>query len=129
MLKNIEDFFKKFWGLFVAGFGVIACFLFVKKKEADTTDLIQSIEDSHKKEIEEINKAREAERQQYEENEKKYKATMVAIQEQYEKAKKDFDEKKKAEAATIVRKYANKPDQLAQKLAEVTGFKIVLPED
>jgi hypothetical protein len=129
MLQNIEDFFKKFWGLFVAGLGVIAGLLLVKKKEADTTALIQSIEDSHKKEIEEINKAREAERQQYEENEKKYKATMAAIQEQYEKAKKDFDEKKKSEAATIVRKYANKPDQLAQKLAEVTGFKIILPED
>jgi hypothetical protein len=129
MLQNIKDFFKKFWGFFVAGFGIVAGLLLVKKKEADDSALIQALEDSHKKEIEEINRAREAERQQYEENEKKYKATMAAIQEQYEKAKKDLDEKKKTEVATIVRKYGNKPDQLAQKLAEVTGFKIILPED
>jgi vacuolar-type H+-ATPase subunit H len=129
MLENIKDFFKKFWGFFAAGLGIAVGFLLVKKKEADDFGFIQKLEDSHKKEIEEINKAREVERQQYEENEKKYKETMTAIQEQYEKAKKDLDEKKKTEVATIVRKYGNKPDQLAQKLSEVTGFKIILPED
>ena len=54
---------------------------------------------------------------------------MEIIEKEYETAKKELDEKKKSEVATIVRKYADKPDQLAERLAQVTGFKIVLPEN
>ena len=129
MLDKIKDFFKKFWGFFVAGLGVAAGFLLVKKKVEYYDDVVQKLQDSHQKELDEIKMAQEEERQKYEENERKYKERMEIIEKEYETAKKELDEKKKSEVATIVRKYGDKPDQLAERLAQVTGFKIILPED
>ena len=84
--------------------------------------------DSHRKELDDIEKERILERSRYEQNEKKYLEDLAIIQEKYEKAKIDLDEKKKKEIEDILKTYGNRPDELAKKLSEVTGFKIVLPE-
>lgn len=125
---KVNNFIKKFWGVFVAIFGITALLL-MKKKGDDSADYIKQMQDSHAKEIEEVNKAREEERKKYAENEKKYQERMVVIENQYEAAKKEFDEKKKAQAAKLVKDYGDKPTELAEKLAEVTGFKVILPEE
>lgn len=123
-----NNFVKKHWGVFVAVFATMAV-LFMFKKNNDSAAYIKQMQESHTKELEEVNKAREEEHKKYLENEKKYQDRMAVIEAQYETAKKEFDEKKKAQAAKLVKNYGDKPTELAEKLAEVTGFKVILPED
>lgn len=129
MFDSIKEFFKKFWGLFVAAGSIFLGVIMYKKKVEYYDGLLQDAQQSHDKQVKELQEIREKERSQYQENEQRYKDQMAALEKQYEDAKKVFDEKKKTEAAVIVKKYGNKPDLLAQKLSEVTGFKIVMPEE
>jgi len=124
---KVNNFVKQFWGVFFIGFGVAIILLFLKGN--NSADYIKKMQDSHAKELEEVNKAREEERKKYEENEKRYQERMAVIEAQYQTAKKEFEDKKKAQAAKIVKNYGDKPVELAEKLAEVTGFKVILPED
>lgn len=124
-----KDFLKRYWGLIVVGGGIILGALFYKKKVDVYESIMQKMQESHQKELDDIKKAREEERTKYEENEKKYKERMVAIEKEYEAAKIEFDARKKTAAEKIVKNYGSKPDKLAERLAEVTGFKIIMPED
>jgi hypothetical protein len=129
MLDKIKNFFKNSWGYLVAGIGVVFGLAFFRKKVDHYENIVQKLQDSHQKELDEIKKAREEERKKYEENERKYQERMAAIEKEYETAKKELDEKKRKEVEDIVKKYGNQPDKLAQRLAEVTGFKIIMPQD
>ena len=130
MLENIKDFFKRF-GVFVivVGVGIAVGVSLFKKKVNHYEDIVQKLQESHQKELNEIEAARKEERKKFEENERAYKEKVAAIEKEYADAKKVFDEKKKSAADGIVKKYDGKPDQLAERFAKVTGFKIVLPEE
>ena len=126
-MVTVKEFFRKSWGYIVAGISIfIGLFLF-KRKSDDYQLQIDDLKTVHKKELEEVYKARELERKQYEENEKKYQLALKSIQKQYDDAKKILDDKKKENIKEIIVKYGKRPDVLAQKLSEVTGFKVVLP--
>ena len=129
MLDKIKNFFKNFWGYLVAGIGLVFGLALFRKKVDHYENIVQKLQDSHQKELDEVKKARDEERQKYQENEKKFKERMAAIEKEYDEAKKELDEKKRKEIEVIVKNYSNQPDKLAQRLAEATGFKIILPED
>lgn len=129
MLDKIKVFFKRSWGFFVAGTGIVLSLAFFRKKIDHYENIMQKLHESHQKELNDIKAAREEERKKYEENEKKYQERMAIIEKEYDAAKKQLDDKKREEVGKIVKKYGGKPDQLAQKLSEVTGFKIIMPEE
>lgn len=131
MLYNIKVFFKKFWGWIIAFFAAIFGALFFvnnKRKDAEAKAL-KDIIDSHNKEINEIKETVAEEHVKLAENEKQYKETMETIQDQYEEASQDLSNKKKEQISQLVRDYGKNPNELAKKLSDVTGFKIILPED
>jgi len=129
MLEKIKNFFKNSWGYIVAGIGLIFGLTLFRKKVDHYENIVQKLQESHQKELDEIKKARDEERKKYEENEKKFQERMAAIEKEYDTAKKELDEKKRKEIEGIVKSYGNQPDKLAQRLTDVTGFKIILPED
>jgi hypothetical protein len=129
MFDKIKSFLKKSWGYLVAALGVVLGLVFFRKKVDHYENIVQGLQDSHQKELDEIKKARKEEREKYEENERKYQERMAIIEKEYETAKKELDEKKRKEVEGIVKKYGNQPNKLAEKLAEVTGFKIIMPQD
>jgi len=129
MLEKIKNFFKNSWGYIVAGIGLIFGLTLFRKKVDHYENIVQKLQESHQKELDEIKKARDEERKKYEENEKKFQERMAAIEKEYDTAKKELDEKKRKEIAGIVKSYGNQPDKLAQRLNDVTGFKIILPGD
>ena len=90
---------------------------------------MRSMQESHQKELDEIKKAREEERKGYEANERKYKERMAIIEKEYEEAKTAFEAKKQSTVKQVITVTGGKPDKLAERLAEVTGFKIIMPED
>lgn len=129
MLENIKNFFKKSWGYIVAGLSVVLGLMFFRKKVDHYENIVQKLQESHQKQLNEIEAARKEERKKHEENERKYQERMALIEKEYEAAKAELDEKKRKEIEGIVKKYGNQPDKLAQRLADVTGFKIIMPED
>jgi len=129
MLTKIKNYLRKYWGYFVAGLSVVFGLIIFRKKTDRYENIVQKLQDSHYKQLDEIEKARKEELAQREENERKYQERIVAIEKEYEKAKIEFDEKKRKQVDVIVKIYSAEPDKLAQRLAEVTGFKIIMPED
>jgi len=129
--KIINELFKKI-GIYIVTILVgiaFGFFLFNKKNVVDYENVVQKLRESHKKELDEIQKVREEERKKYEENEKKYKEKMEIIEKEYNETKRAFEEQKVLEVKKIVKAYDGKPDKLAERFSKVMGFKVVLPED
>ena len=103
-------------------------YLLYRKQNIDTSNQIKNIEEIHKKELDEILIARENEKKKFEENERKMNEQLHLIQKQYEESKKELDEVKRIEIKKLVQEYSDQPIILAQKLSDVTGFKVILPE-
>lgn len=129
MLNNIKDFFKKFWGLFATGFGIIFGMIIFRKKVDSYENITKKLQDSHQKQLDEIEIARKEEKQELEENEKEYRKKIVFIEKEYKTAKIKLDEKKRKEIEVIVKTYGNQPEKLAQRLTHVMGFKIIMPKE
>jgi 5-bromo-4-chloroindolyl phosphate hydrolysis protein len=129
MPESIKNFFKKS-GIYIAlALAIILGISLFKKKVDEYETIVQKMQESHQKELDEIEAARKEERKKHEENERAYKERMATIEKEYDEAKKALDEKKKKDVDGIVKKYYGKPDQMAERFAKVTGFKIILPEE
>ncbi len=131
-LAIIWAWIKKHWRLLLVGVGTVfsvlgGLFLF-KRQSSNVGDQIKAINDAHAEELKKINDARLEEQAQHAANEKRLNDTLVAVQAQYDAAQKDLDVKKKAEVTDLVKKYGDKPDELAKRLAEATGFVVIMPE-
>jgi|688.fasta_scaffold737060_2 hypothetical protein len=130
--KSFIDFFKKFWGFFAIGFGVVvALFLFFhfSKKNDDFTSLIKSMQDSHAEEVKKLYELREEEKKKLEDIQKKYDEKILALEEEYKKSKEIFEEKKKDKAEKIIKDFGDRPKDLADRLSQTTGFVVILPEE
>lgn len=131
MLYNVKLFLKKFWGWIVAACAAIfgALFFFKSREKDSESKALKDIIDAHDDEVKKISTAVEDEHAKLAENEKQYKEAMSAIQDQYTEANEKLDKKKKEQISQLVKDYKNNPKELAQKLSEVTGFKVILPEE
>lgn len=130
--NNIINLFKRFRIYIVVAIVGLALGFFLSKNMTNNHEyetIVQNLQESHKKELEEIQKATEEERKKYEENERKYKERMALIEKDYNESKSVLKEQKVAEVINIVKSYSGKPDQLAERFAKVTGFKVILPGD
>ena len=125
--EKFRAFTRTYWQLFllVAG-GVLGAFLF-RKRELGFAESVSKLMESHAEEMGRINAAREEEKRQHAENEMRLRASLEAVQSQYEIAKKELDDKKKKEIEEIVKQYGNDPVELAKQLSAATGFSIIMP--
>jgi len=120
-------FVKKYWSYAALFVGTVVAVMLLKQQGTSFYDRIQEIENAHSEELKKIQEARDEEKRQHEANLKKLEETLSAVQKQYDEAKKDFDSKKKKEIEDLVKLYKDDPDTLAKKLAEATGFVVILP--
>ncbi len=126
-LKRLWIFVKTYWQLLVAGLGAIVGFLLLRRSEQTFSERYKKLQDAHDAEIKKIDAARLEERAAHDANLKKLQDALNAVQAQYDAAKKQLDDSKKKEIADIVKAYSDRPDELARKLSESTGFQIILP--
>jgi len=126
-LATVWVYIKKYWGIAVLVIGTVAGFFLFRKEQSGFADNLKKIQEAHDEEIKKIQEARAEEQRQHEANVKKLQDTLVAVQKHYDDAKEALDDKKKKEIADLVKQYGDKPDVLAQKLSEATGFVIILP--
>jgi c-di-AMP phosphodiesterase-like protein len=127
-LHTIWTYVKKYWAYAALVIAVALGYFFFHKEQIDFADQMKKINDAHDSEMKAIKDARDQEAKEHAANAAKLQATLVAVQKQYDDAKKDLDEKKKREVESLVKQYNDRPDVLAKKLSEATGFKVVMPD-
>lgn len=118
---------KKYWWIFASIAGFIIFKLVFKGDAADLSATLKSIQKKHEDELRAIKAADETRRAAYEENSRKLQNRLVEIERQYEEAQLQLDAKKRSELEKILKDTHNNPDELAQKLSDATGFKVILP--
>lgn len=128
-IQRLLPWLKKYWQLVLLIVGTIASIVFFKTRESTFSDELKKIDDAHKKELQDIESAREEERRKNAEAEKRLSDALAAVQQQYDAAKQDLDEKKRKEIEDIVKQCANDPEELARQLSAATGFSVVLPTE
>lgn len=127
-LQKSWAFLKKNWRYVVAVGGTLLTVFLLRKDRNSLLSQIKEISESHKKEIKKIEDAYEIERKKNAEALRLLQTRLVDIQKQYEEAKVELDAKKRAEIENLIKKHGDDPKTLAEKLSEVTGFKIILAE-
>lgn len=132
---DVSIFFQKSW-LFIKTnwryaavvLGALVAYLLLNKQKSSLLDQLQEIRASYESQISKIEAARREEREKNAQELKILKKRLEDVQKQYDDAKKDLDDKKRAEIEELIKKYSDNPEELAKKLSEATGFKIILPE-
>lgn len=127
VLSSVWDFVKKHWQPIVIVILLIVCFIAFHHQSTSHADELKQVQNIHSQELDKIAVARAQEEQQHALNVKQLQDNLDEAQRQYDTAKRDLDSSKKAQAAAIVKQYGNDPVALAQKLSEVTGFRVVTP--
>ncbi len=126
-LLKAYAFLKKYWGLFALVVGAVFAAVVFQKRENTFADEREKINQIHLDELKKIQEIRLLEQAKNEESQRKLEATLLSVQAQYEDAKKDLDEKKKAQIVELVKKHGGNPAELAKQLSALTGFVVVLP--
>jgi len=120
---------KKYWNVVLLVVSATAGYFFFRREQDRFSDRYNQLQIAHDDEMRKIQSAREEERKQHEENLKRLQDTLDLIQKQYDEDKRAFEEKKKEQVTQIVKKYGKSPEELAKRVSEVTGFKIIFPEE
>jgi Spy/CpxP family protein refolding chaperone len=120
-------FIKKYWQVFAT----IAVFAFIyfwtKSSSTSLAEKLAALNATHDEEIKKIIAARDEEIKKRLENEARYQQQIKQIQDQYEKAKIELDARTKKQVETIVKDYGDDEVKLAEQIAKVTGFTLVMP--
>jgi TolA-binding protein len=126
-LKKVWAFCKKYWWVFTAIVGFILYKLVFKSDIVDISETLNAIQQKHDEELKAIKEADETRRKAYEENGRKLQERLVEIERQYAEAQLQLDVKKRTELEKILQESHDDPEELAQKLSDATGFKVILP--
>lgn len=127
ILLIIWSFIKKYWELFLLLTGAFVTLFLLRQQKVSFMDDMKRIQDAHDEEVKRINAARDEERRQRIENERKLNNALQVVQAQYDAAKRELDDKKKKEVEQLVKEFGDRPEELARKLSEATGFVVILP--
>lgn len=127
-LTIVWTYVKRYWSIAVLIVGGVVAFFVLRRRETSFIDEYERITATHEAELKRIADARAEEQRAHEANVLRMQKTLDAIQKRYDEAQETLDSRKKREVESIVKRYSSDPDVLASKLAEATGFKIIMPE-
>jgi hypothetical protein len=123
----ILSFLKSNWKLclsIVLALGMGGVFL--HKKMVDQTAELTLLKKTKDEEISKIIHAQEIQEAKHVENEKRLNDALNDINSKYTTAIRQLNTKRKTQIAEIVKSDEHNPDELARKLSEVTGFKVMV---
>ena len=101
--------------------------LVFRQPGGDIAATLAEIQKKHEEELAAIRAAEERRLRAYEENQKRMESRLIEIEHQYAQAQQKLDDKKRQELTKILLQSGDSPDELAQQLSDVAGFKIILP--
>tara|TARA_R100000808_G_C2155555_1_gene168675 strand:+ start:24459 stop:24869 length:411 start_codon:yes stop_codon:yes gene_type:complete len=118
---------KRNWKLFL-GIAIPVMIWLVARRDFNYSEITDRIKKDYEKEIGIIEEAHRMEIQKKEEAERKYQEAIAAIEKKYDDLEKQLSEKKKQEVKKIIEKNLDNPDEITNKLSELTGFDIYTGE-
>ena len=121
VLKKIWVFLKTHWYIPV----IIVLGLIMKSKSDHFTKMLQITRDSYNKQIEDINKLNKETQTKKDNIHKEYEKTISEIEKEFKKKNEELKASKKKEVKKLVKKYYDKPDELADEISKRFGFKYV----
>lgn len=127
-LQKFWVFLKQYWKYVLIGGAALVGILLLRGSKVNFMDQIDAIKKAHEEELRKIEAAREEERKKNKEALEKLQRRLEEIKRQYDEAKIELDRKKRKEIEDLMSKHGDDPKFLAEKLSEVTGFKVILPE-
>lgn len=119
------SYVKKYWHYAViVVLAVVGFFLFNTQRNT-VAEALAEAQKRHDDELKAIREAMAAEEAKRAQNQKVLQETLIAVEKQYQDSQKQLDDKKRAEIKKIVEETHDDPEELARRLQESTGFKIV----
>tara|TARA_Y100000034_G_C6612839_1_gene266921 strand:+ start:144 stop:557 length:414 start_codon:yes stop_codon:yes gene_type:complete len=116
---------KKHWKLFVGIMYGLGVFLYFRDSRKKSEALITAAKESHKKQLDVINKSHKEELKKRDEIIKKYNEIISRLEEEYTSNKKTLENEKKKEVKKLVEENIDKPDALAKMISDRFGFEYV----
>ena len=129
MWRKTKEFVIKNWKAVVAALYAIFVWFYFKGKADKAKDVIKIKEDSHKKQLDAIEKAHDKEIALRDEALAEYEVIIAAIRADYKEKKKRLSKKKKEEVARVVEENKDNPSALAEQLSEKFGITYVRGEE
>lgn len=129
-MESIKNFLKKSWGwMLLIPAAILALVVLFWKNGKGWFKLLLAARESSQQEVEDVKNVREKELEDQRKNKEKIDKMLVQIQQKHYKEDVEFDENKKKQVEETVKTYGNDPNKLADELAKVTGFKVILPPE
>lgn len=115
---------RKYWKVLLIVAIVGATYFYFQNTASGWAKRYSEIQSSHQTELKQIEKAHQAERKAHEENLKTLQSEMDTIRRNYDEQIKQLSTKKRAIVKQIIEDHGDKPDELADELSKVTGFRV-----
>lgn len=123
---KVWNWLKSNWFIVAVAAIVVVIFAGIATKTQSLTKILEETNKRHQKEIEDITASHERDIKARDEAINKYQESLQRIEEEYEAAKKELDNRKTETVIKIIRETGGKPEELAKALSNTTGF-IVVP--
>jgi hypothetical protein len=130
VFKKIISWIKNYWYVPVVIVGIIVLFVVTAgNPPAALIAAFQKARETHKKELEIIERSRRTEIEKRDTALSTYHNYLAAIEKKYQQENQELDDKKRKELKKLVEQNSEDPEQLTQLVAEKMGFKIVVSGD
>ena len=120
-VKKAWAWCKKYWQLLV-GMTIPLVIWLLSRDYGKLDKVLQKTKETHKKEVDAIEKAHQEEIQKREESLRKYKETLSEVEKKYKDANKQLTAKKRKEVEKVLKQNEDDPEEITRRLAEITGF-------
>ena len=133
LLKKFWEYLKPHLVPILLFCGIVSLALYGRsllgKERDDFVSKLKTYEALRDEEVKKIVAATEEERMLYRENLRRYEETMDAIRQKYLTDTKKLEETKTTQVKKIVEKFNEDPTGAAKQISELTGLKLVIPEN
>ena len=121
VLKKVWTWTKHHWYIPVILILILACILAGKGVKNKYFDIMMQSRENYKKEIEIINKNNAEEKQKTMDAIKRYQESLAKIENDFNIKMEELPKKEKKEVEDIIKKFDNKPDKMAEEVANILG--------
>lgn len=122
-LKKAWAWCKKYWQILV-GAAIPIIIMLLTRKSDSLNEVFEKTKESHKKELEAIEKAHQLELDKRDTAIRRYQETMSQVEDMYRSNSKELSKAKKKAVEKVIKENKEDPDAITKKLAELTGFEI-----
>ena len=127
-IKKIWTWIKNHWYIPVIILGIIIFSLARSSLRSKMYEIIEKQRDNYKEQIRLLEESKEQTKKDKQKAHKKHKDVIKNIEKEYNVEVEKLDKEKKQEISDVVRKYENRPDDLAREVAAILSAEYLKTE-